>query len=165
VARYAVTRQRLARYLERMVAHEGWDPADGAGEAACARIVDQLVALGAVDDGAVARMIDGSARRQFQGPARLSARLAAAGVAPEIAAATVDEARAEPALAAAIGYAMRKRLGPFARTPALSPELQAKAQRRTVAALVRAGHGPREAWVVARATDPDALARLMDEAE
>ena len=136
VARFATSRGKLSRYLDRKLRERGWA---GAGEArdAAGQAASRMAELGYVDDGAYAA---GRARtfaaRGF-GPRRLSADLMAAGVGEEqraAAAGTLD------AGAAALRFAEKRRIGPFA-TERADP----KAREKQLSAMLRAGHSMADA--------------------
>jgi len=131
VERYATTRARLTRYLERKLFERGWG---GEGEPQVAPLVEQMAGLGYVDDRQYAQMRVASLTRRGYGGRRIRADLRAAGI---------DAEDAEPALPtdedeareAALAFARRKRIGPFAKQP---PDQAGR--RRAFAAMVRAGH-------------------------
>lgn len=129
-ARFATTRARLAHYLNRKLKERGWaatQPAD------IAALIDRLAALGYVDDAAFAAMKGRAMAARGLGSRRVAEALAAAGVAPDDRGEVPD---APQALAIAVAFARRKRLGPFARTINDDPKLRQKA----LAAMLRAGH-------------------------
>mgnify|MGYP001569271719 CR=1 FL=1 len=131
VERYATTRARLTRYLERKLFERGWG---GEDEPQIGPLVAQMAGLGYVDDRQYAEMRAASLTRRGYGGRRIRADLRAAGI---------DADDAEPALPtdedeareAALAFARRKRIGPFAEQP---PDQAGK--RRAFAAMVRAGH-------------------------
>jgi regulatory protein len=131
-ARYATTRARLLRYLARKLQERGW-----AGDAPPdqAALADRLVELRYVDDAAFAHMKGRAMASRGLGRQRVEAQLAAAGVAEGDRGDAPDEAQA---MATAVNFAQRTRLGPFARVPADDP----KARRKQFAAMLRAGHAP-----------------------
>lgn len=131
VERFATSRAKLASYLTRKIRERGWDGA----AADPAAVADRLASLGYIDDRAFAEQRARSMARRGLGGRRVAQALYAAGieeqdaaaVAPDIAAAAVDSA---------LALARRKRIGPFASTPA------DRAQReRQLAQMVRGGHG------------------------
>jgi len=145
-ARYATTRQKLARYLAAKVRARGW--ADDT-EPPVAALVERMVAAGAVDDRAWGEAKTGTLSRRGYGAGRVKGALAAGGL--------VSEMRDEltggiDARAAAEAYAKRRRLGRFAATERTPEEA-----RRDMGAMQRAGHG----FAVARA----ALAAEVDSDE
>jgi regulatory protein len=131
--RYATTRAKLRQYLDRKVAGRGWG---GAGAAPVETRVERLAGLGYVDDKAFAAARASSLARRGFGERRLGQALHAAGIAPEDAEDARQEAR-DGAWAAALRFAERKRLGPYAQEPA-----DRDARHRAAGAMLRAGHPP-----------------------
>jgi regulatory protein len=129
--RFATTRAKLASYLERKLAERGWADASAPP---VARLVARFAELGYVDDRAFAEAKAASLGRRGYGARRVAAALKAAGVEEEDGADARAAARAE-AEAAALRFARRRRIGPFA-DAAPDPAGREKA----FAALVRAGH-------------------------
>ena len=131
VGRYATTRAKLADYLRRKISERGWG-----GESAppTAAIVERFAELSLVDDQAFASAKAASLMRRGYGERRLGQALHAAGVEEEDAEPAREEAR-DGALAAALKFAQRRRIGPYA--PA---RLERDALQKAVAAMVRAGH-------------------------
>lgn len=132
VGRYATTRARLHAYLDRKIAERGWaeegDPDTGA-------IVARFAELGYVDDRGFALARAASLQRRGYGERRIAPSLRAAGLAES----DIAEARASTvpgALRAALDFACRRHIGPFAR------EIVDRAAReRALAVMIRAGHG------------------------
>jgi len=131
VARFATTRARLAAYLKRKVAERGWE---GGGEPPIEAIVEKAARAGYIDDAAYALSKARSLAGRGYGPRRLDQALHAAGVEEQDGAAARDHAGREAA-EAALRFARRRRIGPYASAPA-TPEAREKA----LAAMVRAGH-------------------------
>lgn len=132
VERFQTTRARLVRYLRTKLRQRGWPedapPPDVEG------VADRLVARGYVDDRAFAQARVRGLTRRGMGQGRIRAALHASGVA------TDDQAEAlegHDALASALDFARRKRIGPFGPSPADSTH-----RRRQFAAMARAGHAP-----------------------
>jgi regulatory protein len=142
-ARYATTRAKLAAYLRRKLRERGWA---GEGAAPIEALVERFAERGYVDDGAFAASRADALLRRGYGARRIGSALRAAGIDAETAAALDDRIAAE-AEQAALRFARRKRIGPFAATRP-DPELR----RRWFAAMVRAGH---EARLVSRLVDFD----------
>jgi len=129
-ARFATTRVKLQRYLARKLKERGWageQPADL--EALAARLIE----LGYVNDAVFAAMKSRAMAARGLGHRRVSEQLSAAGVGAEDRSDAPDE---QAALATALAFAKRKRLGPFARAVSDDPSVRQKA----LAALLRAGH-------------------------
>ncbi|WP_206363470.1 regulatory protein RecX [Sphingomonas crocodyli] len=132
VGRYATTRAKLADYLRRKLREHGWA---GEGPAPVDAIVDRMRELRYVDDESFARSRADSLSRRGYGGRRIAAALAAAGIDRDVAAdAAPDEEQAE---AAAIAFARRKRIGPFA-----TGTVDRESRNRALAAMLRAGHNP-----------------------
>lgn len=129
--RYATSRARLAAYLDRKIRERGWD---GPDSPPIDELVERMAALGYVDDGAFARARAAALGRRGYGERRVGAALKAAGIGDEDAA-EAREMAAEGAWAAALRYAERRRIGPFA------SEIADRAGReKAMAAMLRAGH-------------------------
>ena len=131
VARFATSRAKLAQYLRRKVHERGW-ATDGA--APIAAIVERLTDAGYIDDPAYALSKARTLGSRGFGERRVSVELRAAGIEEEDGAAARDLAR-DGASEAALRFARRKRIGPFAATP---PDR--KESDKALAAMMRAGH-------------------------
>lgn len=131
VARFATTRAKLRAYLSRKIRERGWEgqePADLAG------LADRLARSGYVDDAAFAVAKSQALAGRGLGPMRLDQALKTAGVADEdglAARALLSKEQVE----AALRFARRRRIGPFATTKVAPPE-----RERALAAMLRAGH-------------------------
>ncbi len=130
VGRYATTRSKLRGYLERKLRERGWT---GPGPDIVA-LVERLRELGYVDDGAFASARAASLQRRGYGERRIRQALQAAGIGDEDAGRASDHVR-ENELMAALRFAERKRIGPFA-----SHEPDRQARQKAFAAMMRAGH-------------------------
>ncbi|SFP73250.1 RecX family transcriptional regulator [Sphingomonas rubra] len=130
VERFATTRGKLADYLRRKVRERGWDGAAVDPDAVAGRMVE----LGYVDDRAFAEARAAAMTRRGLGAARVSAALRQAHVGEEDAAA-VAPALAEAAVAAALDFARRRRIGPYAAEGA-----DRALRDKQLARMVRAGH-------------------------
>jgi regulatory protein len=130
VERFATTRGKLADYLARKIRERGWEgePADPQALAA------KMAALGYVDDRAFAEMRAAALTRRGLGGGRVTTALRQARVGEEDAAA-VRPAVVGKAVATALAFARRKRIGPFAAVPA-----DRAGQAKQLAQMVRAGH-------------------------
>ncbi|SMF06861.1 regulatory protein [Tistlia consotensis] len=170
--RYAASsgslRRVLARRVRRSAELHGTDPAEGA--AAIEAIVGKLTRAGFLDDDAFARGLAESLQRRGLSQRAIARRLAAKGLAGslrEAALGRLAETRADPELEAALAYARRRRLGPFA-----APGRRAERRERDLAALARQGFpfglalrvvdAPDAAAAEALAEDPDAAGRPRD---
>lgn len=134
VERYATTRAKLRRYLERKVRERGWGPDEPPQ-------IDIMIAkfaeLGYVDDAAFATARGASLTRRGYGARRVLADLRAAGIDEQDAEAAQLAAR-EAAWEAALTYARRKRIGPFAAVAA-----DRAGREKALAAMLRGGHDMR----------------------
>jgi regulatory protein len=129
--RYATTRAKLTHYLVRKTRERGWT---GEGEPPVSAIVERMAALGYVDDRAFAAARAATLTRRGLGVRRVAADLRGAGIEADDSA----EARAaagDQALAAALRFAEKRRLGPFAPEPLDRPR-----REKALAAMLRAGH-------------------------
>lgn len=130
VERFATTRGKLADYLARKVRERGWEgPPIEPRE-----VAERMATLGYVDDRAFAEMRAAALTRRGLGGGRVAGALRQAKVGEDDAAA-VRPAVAEQAVATALAFARRKRIGPFAPEPADRPR-----REKQIAAMIRAGH-------------------------
>ena len=131
VGRYATTRAKLTAYLARKLRERGWE---GQREPELERLASRFSELGYVDDAAFALARSRALSSRGYGKRRLDRTLRIAGVGEADSAAARDHAD-QAAVEAALRYARRRRIGPFA-SAAPDPRLREKA----IAAMVRAGH-------------------------
>ena len=130
VGRYATTRAKVKSYLARKVKERGWE-----GEPPNIDVLaERLSALGYIDDGAFATARAASLQRRGYGERRVSQALRAAGIEDKDAAEAREQTR-EGAVEAAVRFAKRKRIGPYATATADRDTAQ-----KAFAAMVRAGH-------------------------
>jgi regulatory protein len=148
VARFATSRSKLVTYLRRKLRERGWA---GGGEPDPAAIADHIVALGFIDDAAFAGIRASSLLRRGYGKGRVRLALQASGIEESDGSAALELAD-EQGLEAALHFARRKRIGPFAPAP-----LDLPARQKALAAMLRAGHGLEIARRVLKA-GPDDLA-------
>lgn len=131
VGRFATTRAKLRAYLTRKLRERGWagsiEPDPGA-------IAERLAERGYIDDAGFALSRSQTLTGRGYGKARLVQSLRVAGVDETDWADARDHAEAE-AGAAALRFAQRRRIGPFA-TSVPDP----KSRERSLSAMVRAGH-------------------------
>jgi regulatory protein len=132
VGRFATTRAKLAAYLNRKLRERGWE---GDEPPDIERLVERLAASGLVDDAFYAQSKARSLMERGYGAARVRQSLRAAGVGEEDGAAA-HELAADEAAAAALRFARRRRIGPYA--DALPDRA---AREKALAAMIRAGHG------------------------
>ncbi len=131
VARFATTKAKLVRYLERKL-HEGeWTGEQSPDPAA---IAERLAAQGFIDDMSYAEAKSSGMTRRGYGPRKIRQALQHAGIGAEDSEAilsSVDQSAEE----AALHFARKRRFGPYA-TAATPPEVRQK----QLAAFSRAGH-------------------------
>ena len=130
-ARYATTRAKLATFLRRKLRERGWAGGDPPPVAA---LVERFDERGYIDDRAFAAARVETLLRRGYGARRIGAALGAAGIDARIRDDLSGRVEAE-AEQAAMRYARRKRIGPFA---GKAPDPADK--RRWIAAMARAGH-------------------------
>ena len=131
VGRFATTRAKLASYLQRKLKERGWA---GAAEPDVAAAVERLAELNYVDDAAYALSKARSLTSRGYGERRVRQSLRAAGISEEDGASAHDLAAAK-SVDAALRFARKRRLGPFASEPA-----DRARRERQLAAMLRAGH-------------------------
>lgn len=131
VGRFATTRAKLASYLSRKVRERGWD---GPSAPDFDRIVERLAELGYVDDAAYALAKARSLTARGYGVRRVSQSLRAAGIEEEDSGDARELAESE-AVEAALRFARRRRIGPYAESVADRAQ-----KERALAAMIRAGH-------------------------
>jgi regulatory protein len=129
--RYATTRAKLASHLGRKLRERGWS---GEGEPPVAALVERMARLGYVDDRAFASARASALSRRGYGARRVGAALRAAGIGEEDGA-EARELAERAAWEAALHFARRRRIGPFAETEADRP-----AREKALGAMLRAGH-------------------------
>ena len=132
VGRFATTRSKLRTYLGRKVRERGWDD-DPAPDFEA--IAERFATQGYVDDAAYALSKSRSLTSRGYGLRRVEQSLHAAGVGEADAAPARDHAQHDR-VEAALRFAERRRLGPFASEPA-----DRKGRERALATMIRAGHG------------------------
>lgn len=132
VARFATSRAKLATYARRKVRERGWA---GEGEPDVDALVEKIAGYGFIDDQAYAGMKAASLLRRGYGKGRVRSTLQASGIGEEDGAPALEAAETG-ALQAALRFAERKRIGPYATAPATDPKQRDKA----LAAMLRAGH-------------------------
>ena len=161
VARFATSRAKLTRYLSRKIRESEWaDDVDAM--TACEAIADRMERLQFLDDRQYAAMRAGAMTRRGLGVRRVKAQLYVDGIAPKDSGEAIETAEGA-AISAAVGYARRRRFGPFAtRSGGDDP----KERDRQLSAFLRAGHSfalARRILAIAPG-DEAALAALDDEA-
>jgi regulatory protein len=131
VGRFATTQHKLATYLKRRIRERGWE---GENDPELDALVVEFAELGYVDDAGYANGRAASLLRRGYGPARVRMSLREAGIAADDVA-SLSDIDEDQATEAALAFARRKRIGPFA-SGAQDP---AKRQK-SLAAMLRAGH-------------------------
>lgn len=139
VAKFATSRAKLRGHLARKVRERGWD---GAREAPIEELVEKAARLGFVDDAAFALGKARSLTARGYGERRVSQALHAAGIEEADGEAARGHAQ-EAAVDAALKFAQRRRLGPFA-----AKATDAILHEKQLAAMIRAGHGFRLAKAI-----------------
>jgi regulatory protein len=134
--RYATTRAKLGDYLRRKLRERGWS---GPGAPPVEALVERFARLGYVDDAAFARAKTGSLLRRGYGGRRVAQALKAAGIGDEDMAPAREEAESG-AMGAALRFARRRRIGPYADAPLANDRAGRDARQKAAAAMLRAGH-------------------------
>jgi regulatory protein len=132
VGRFATTRAKLRSYLARKVCERGWN---GARVPDLAGIADRFSEQGYIDDRVYALTKAQSLTGRGYGKRRVAQALRAAGIEEDDGTAAHDHAE-EEALLAAMRFARRRRIGPFATHASHDP----KEREKAIAAMIRAGH-------------------------
>lgn len=131
VGRFATSRAKLRSYLARKVRERGWK---GLREPDFRGVVQQLADRGYIDDSAYALAKSQALTGRGYGTRRVDQKLRLAGIDEEDGRAARELAEQE-AVAAALRFAERRKIGPF------GPEIRdSKSRQRAIAAMVRAGH-------------------------
>jgi regulatory protein len=132
VGRFATSRAKLCAYLTRKIRERGWD---GRQEPDLAGLAERFADCGYVDDAAFALGNARSLSGRGYGKRRLVEQLRAAGIEEEHGRDAHHHAD-EQAVAAALRFAERRRIGPFAAALA-----DRAGREKAIAAMIRAGHG------------------------
>ncbi|HVU30230.1 MAG TPA: RecX family transcriptional regulator [Sphingomicrobium sp.] len=140
VSRFATTRAKLIAYLARKLSERGWS---GDCRPDPEGLAEKFSELGYVDDEAYALAKSRSLASRGYGKRRLEEKLRIAGVGDADSGLAREHAAAE-AVEAAIRFAKRRRIGPFA-----SGNADPKQREKAIAAMVRAGHSFELARVIA----------------
>jgi regulatory protein len=131
VSRFATSRSKLKNYLVRKLRERGWT---GEGEPPIDALADRMTRLGYVDDQAYALSKARTLTARGYGAGRVRQALAQAGIADENSTEARDLAATE-AFDAALRFARRRSLGPFA-----SARPEGRDREKAIAAMLRAGH-------------------------
>jgi regulatory protein len=151
VGRFATTRAKLKSYLARKVRERGWEDAL---QPDLQRMADRFAELGYVNDESYALSKSQSLTARGYGKRRVMDALRVAGIDEEDGAAAHEHADSE-ALSAALKFARRRQIGPFAEKGERDP----KQRQKALAAMVRAGHGYTLASAIL-AVEPENLSNL-----
>jgi regulatory protein len=152
VERFATTRGRLTDYLKRKVRERGWE-----GETADpAAIAERMAELGYIDDRAYGEAKASAMARRGLGARRVAGALHQAGVKGDDAEA-IAPGIADRAFDAAVAFARRRRIGPFAEESADRP-----LREKQIGAMLRAGHSPTLARRIASMKPGEDLTDLAD---
>lgn len=131
VGRFATSRAKLASYLSRKLRERGWD---GRSEPDLDGLAQRLAELGYIDDSAYALAKSQALTGRGYGKRRLDQHLRLAGIEEKDGEAARELAEQE-ALAAAVRFAERRKIGPF------GAEIRdLKGREKAIAAMIRAGH-------------------------
>jgi regulatory protein len=131
VGKYATTRAKLRAYLTRKLRERGWDgEADPDPEA----VAERFAELGYIDDAAYALAQSRAFAARGYGKRRLTEKLRLAGVEESDGQAASEHAN-DQAVEAALQFAERRRIGPFA-----IDTVDRMAREKWIAAMIRAGH-------------------------
>lgn len=156
VSRYATSRAKLRAYLIRKISERGWTE-EGGDASSVDDVVDSLVLRFAerryVDDRALAEARARSMTARGYGARRLAGELHALGISEGDAEGARLQAD-EHAWDAALRFAQRRRIGPFA-----PEEADEGGRRRAFAAMMRAGHAPALAKRIVAALPGDVPSR------
>jgi regulatory protein len=131
VERYATTRAKLTRYLERKLYERGWQEID---PPPVTDLIERIVRLGYVDDLQFGQARAATLARRGYGARRIGMALRAAGIDHDKAGEILADAE-EGARDAALTFARRHKMGPFARA---APDDRQRS--KFFAAMMRAGH-------------------------
>lgn len=135
VGRFATSRGKLAAYLTRKVRERGWEgePPDLAAPDVAA-MVERFAQAGYVDDKAFAEGRARSLGARGLGKARVRQALHAAGIG-EADAAGANEIADESRWDAALHFARKRRIGPWA-----AAAVDRAGREKAIGAMIRAGH-------------------------
>ncbi len=151
VERFATTRGKLVAYLTRKLRERGWE---GDAPPQPQAIADRFAELGYIDDRGYGEARASAMARRGLGARRVADDLRHAGLDPEDREALAPDIT-ERADDAAMAFARRKRIGPYA----VQPPDRAAAQKQ-IAAMLRAGHSFETARrIVAMVPGQDSIGR------
>ncbi|HKP33671.1 MAG TPA: RecX family transcriptional regulator [Sphingomicrobium sp.] len=157
VGKYATTRAKLRAYLGRKLRERGWE---GAREPDLEALASRFAELGYIDDASYALGQSRSLSARGYGKRRLTDKLRLAGI-EESDRGEANRYADKEAVSAALRFAERRRLGPFA-----AAAVDRAQREKWIATMVRAGHGFAIARVIASLPpgaeiDDDQLSELV----
>ena len=129
--KYATTRAKLRGYLARKVRERGWN---GDKEPDLEALASRFAELGYIDDASYALSQSRSLSGRGYGKRRLIQKLRLAGV-EDADSAEANAHADDEAVDAALRFARRRRIGPFA-----SDRPDPRQREKWIAAMIRAGH-------------------------
>lgn len=160
VARFAVSAEKLRRYLGRKLRERGWEDD---GDPPIEALAEKFVAAGYVDDALYARSKSGSLLRRGYGARRIDQALGQDGI-DETLRSVVRPGVAE-AREAALHFARKRRLGPFGPSLGGSAPSDRAQREKQVAAFIRAGHSLDFARAMVNAASEEAAVNWAARAE
>lgn len=131
VERFSTTRVRLVDYLRRKIRERGWEGEAGDPQ----ELAEKFAELGYIDDRAYGEAKAGAMARRGLGGRRVGLAFRQAGIGEEDAAALAGGIE-DRGLEAALIFARKKRIGPFASTMA-----DRVLREKQIGAMIRGGHG------------------------
>ena len=166
LGRYASSRHKLGQILQRFASRKLTDYDTDDIAAAIEQTIDQCCQLGYLDDRQFAVTVARSQRRLGRSQAVIRQRLSQHALGDDIIAhalAEADENSANGDLQAAIRFAQRRRLGPFAlRQSAHHQRLDAQQwKQRDLGAMARAGFSMATSRQILDHDDPDTIDDLL----
>ncbi len=140
VSRFATSKVKLARYLNRKLRERGWE---GDAPADIPTLIEKIVGYGYVNDAVYAETTARSLVRRGFGKRRIASAIYAAGV-DETDSAAARQVGEDARISAALRLAEKRRWGPYA-----DERLSDSAVReRRIAVFLRAGHDARLARAI-----------------
>ena len=130
VERFSTTRARLVDYLKRKIRERGWDGAAADPVA----LAEKLAELGYIDDRAFGEARANAMARRGLGKRRVTGAFRQAGIGEEDAEA-LSGGIEDRAIEAALTFARKKRIGPFALA-----EADRGQREKQIGAMIRGGH-------------------------
>ncbi len=165
LARYASSVSNFKSVLQRKIKRRGLPDgvSDGEAQQWIEALTDRFVAVGLLDDAVYGRGKRDSLRRRGKSGRVIEAELRRKGLAAPLIETLLQEpgeAGVNPDIEAAINFARRKRLGPFARREPADPRRE---QQRALAAFARNGFAYSLARRILDAEDEAVLAAMLED--